>query len=266
MSMEDELYADLTGSIKQTVHTVKSVVDMARYISNLIGESNKATDLLSGSDSSFVFTGQSTDLRYFSHYTEMPISMIENIPDETLKNAVKEEFNKAALCGKIEISQKTGKIAITKAGKEFINKPEFRIAAAKDYETAMRNMEHTIGFELNGTISDLSFFNYADTLDLNTIMSHSDKETVQKVLGNLVEMKNKGLVTVEGAAVKVTAKGKEVLASEAFKNVAKSTATKAASAGASAATASTGVGAIFVAIEKGVKVAANIAKSPVQQK
>lgn len=257
MYTEDELYAELTGSIKQTGHNIKTAIDMVKYINNLT--SKEATSLLSGSDASFVFTGQSTDLRYFNRYNEMPISMIENIPDETLKNAVVDEFNKAVLSGKVKISQQTGKISITNAGKAFINKPEFRIAAAKDYEAAMHNMEQTIGFELDGTISDLSFFNHADTLDLKSIMAHSDKETVQKVLSNLVDMKNKGLVSVEGAAVKVTAKGKEMLASEAFKTVAKGTATKAA-------TAATGVGAIFVALEKGLKMAVNVAKSPVQQK
>lgn len=264
MYTEDELYAELTGSLKQTGHNIKTAVDMAKYINNLIGK--EATSLLSGSDASFVFTGQGTDLRYFSRFNEMPISMIENIPDETLKNAVKNEFNKAALNHNIVISQEKGKITITKAGKEFINKPEFKIAAAQDYNRAMQNMEQTIGFELDGTISDLSFFNHSDTLDLKSIMAHSDKETVQKVLSNLVDMKNKGLVTVEGAAMKATAKGKEMLASEAFKTIAKGTATKAASATASAATASTGVGAIFVAIEKGIKIAAKVAKSPVQQK
>lgn len=264
MYTEDELYAELTGSIKQTGHNIKTAIDMVKYINNLT--SKEATSLLSGSDASFVFTGQSTDLRYFNNFNEMPISMIENIPDETLKNAVKEEFNKAALSGKIDISRKTGKITITSAGKEFINKPEFKMAAAKDYEAAMHNMEHTIGFELDGTMSDLSFFNHADTLDLNTILSHSDKETVQKVLSNLVDMKNKGLVTVEGAAVKATVQGKEMLASEAFKKLAKGTATKAVSASASAAAAATGVGTVFVAIEKGIKAAVNIAKSPVQQK
>jgi len=264
MYTEDELYADLTGSIKQTKQNIKTAIDIAKYINNLTNK--EATSLLSGSDASFVFTGQSTDLRYFDHFNEMPISMIENIPDETLKNAVKEEFNKAALSGKVDISRKTGKITITNAGKEFINKPEFKIAAAKDYEAAMQTMQQTVGFELDGTISDLSFFNHADTLDLKAIMSHSDKGTVQKVLSNLVDMRNKGLVKVEGAVVKATVKGKEMLASEAFKTLAKGTATKAASATASAAAASTGVGAIFVVIEKGLKMAVNMAKSPVQQK
>ena len=264
MYTEDELYADLTGSVKQAGQGVKKAIDIVKYIDNLTKQ--EATSLLSGSDASFVFTGQSTDLRYFSRFNEMPISMIENIPDETLKNAVIDEFNKAVLSGKVNISRQTGKITITNEGKKFIKKPEFKIAAAKDYEAAMRNMEQTIGFELDGTISDLSFFNHADTLDLKSIMAHSDKETVQKVLSNLVDMRNKGLVKVEGAVVKVTAKGKEMLASEAFKTLAKGTATKAASATASATAASTGVGAIFVVIEKGLKMAVNMAKSHGQQK
>lgn len=259
MSMEDELYADLTGSIKQAGHNIKSGVDMARYITNLIGGSKEATDLLSGSDASFVFTGQSTDLRYFNHFNEMPISMIENIPDEGLKNAVKEEFNKAALSGKVDISPKTGKITITRTGKDFINKPEFKIAAAQDYSTAMQNMEQTIGFELDGTISDLSFFNHAETMDLKAIMAHPDKEAVQKVLKNLVDMKNKGLITVEGAVVKATQKGKELLASEAFKTIAKGVVTKVAAA-------TTVSGKVYLAIKTAVKVVSKVVSSSVQQK
>ena len=259
MYTEDELYAELTGSVKQTGHNIKTAINIAKYIDNLTAKTTKeATSLLSGSDASFVFTGQSTDLRYFQHFNEMPISMIEDIPDETLKNAVKEEFNKAALSGKIDISTKTGKITITNKGKEFINKPGFKIAAAKDYDTAMQTMQQTVGFSLDGTISDLSFFDHAEALDLNIIMKNSDKETVQKVLRNLVDMKNKGLVTVEGATVKVTAAGKQMLASEAFKTAAKGMVTKAAAA-------STGVGTVFVAIQTAVQVADKVV-STVQQK
>ena len=111
MYTEDELYADLTGGVKQAGQAVKKAIDIAKYIDNLTKQ--EATSLLSGSDASFVFTGQSTDLRYFSRFNEMPISMIENIPDETLKNAVIDEFNKAVLSGKINISRQTGKITIT---------------------------------------------------------------------------------------------------------------------------------------------------------
>lgn len=264
MYTEDELYAELTDTVKQTGHNVKTAVDVVKYIKNI--GAKEATSLLSGSDASFVFTGQGTDLRYFSRFNEMPISMIENIPDETLKNAVKDEFNKATLNGNIKISQETGKITITKAGKEYINKPEFKTAAAKDYEYAIQNMQQTVGYELNGTISDLSYFNHAETLDLKTIMAHSDKGTVQKVLSNLIDMKKKGLVSVEGAVVKATKKGKELLASEAFKAVAKGTVTKAASTAANAAAASTGVGAIFVAIKTAVQIAAKVISSAAQQK
>ena len=259
MYNEDELYAELTGSVKQAVNGVKKAIDVVNYISNMTN-GKVETNLLSGTDNSFVFTGQGTDLRYFSQFNEMPVSLIENIQDENLKNAVKEEFNKAALSGKINISTKTGKITITSKGKEFINNPNFKIAAAKDYETAVKNTAQVTGFELNGTISDLSFFNHAESLELKQIMAHSDKETVQKVLSNLIEMKNKGFVQVEGGLVNITAKGKEMLKSDALKGLAKGTTTKAA-------TAATGVGAIFIVIEEAAKLAVKaIASSPLSQK
>jgi hypothetical protein len=264
MYTEDDLFDELTGSVKQTAHNVKTAIDAVNHIKNMANK--EATNLLSVSNPSFVFTGQGTDLRYFEHFKEMPISMIENIQDENLKNAVKQEFNKAALSGKVEISKQTGKITITNAGKEFIKNPVFKAAAAKDYQAVMGRLQETVGFELNGTISDLSFFNHSKTLDLNTVMAHPDKKTVQKVLSNLVKMKKQGLVTVEGSLVKATKKGKEMLASKAFKGVAKGVVTKAASTAANAAAASTGVGAIFVAIKTAVQVTAKVVSSAAQQK
>ena len=93
----------------------------------------------------------------------MPISMIENIPDENLKNAVKNELNKAALSGKIEINKQNGLISITAKGREFINLPEFKQAASVNLSSIIQQQSQTMQFTLTGTVQDLNFFNFADS-------------------------------------------------------------------------------------------------------
>lgn len=201
-------------------------------------------------DNSFIFTGQSTDLRYFAEHNEMPISLIESIPDENLKNAVKDELNKAALSGKVNIDNVSGKITITPQGKEFINRPQFKKAAAQDVQNHQAALSDVQSFALNGTEQDLHFFAHADTLDMKLIYAHPDVETVTKVVGNIQKMKESGLVAIEGATVKATAKGQELIAKAAAQGAIKGT-TQAAVTGGTAAVsgaATGGIGTIVVAV------------------
>lgn len=52
----------------------------------------------------FVFSGTDTDLKYFWGHKDLPFSEIENIGDEKIKKAVKENFNKLIKNGYVEIS------------------------------------------------------------------------------------------------------------------------------------------------------------------
>ena len=256
MSSEDGLFDDMIETGRTTIRELEK-------LSNLLKKSAEKWPASSPpSNEPFDFTGQGTDLSYFSNHSEMPISMIDNIQDEHIKSAVKDEFNKAAHSGKITISKEKVSITITQEGKEYINKPEFKQAASKNYETAMKYMKTTEGFEFKGNISDLSYFNHAETLDLHNILSHSDKETVTKVLGNIKNMQKNKLVSVDvnKGLVKATSRGTKLLASDKFKNLSKGMVTKTASLGSSAALASTGVGTIFVAIKTSAKVVSETAK------
>lgn len=227
---ENDLYNEIVGTGQKTLQNTKSAVSTVRDIYNFLDSitNKEVSSQLIGTDTSFVFTGQSTDLRYFAEHNEMPISLVESIPDENLKNAVKDEFNKAAASGKIKISK--GKITITPQGREFINRPQFKSAAAQDianYQAALSNVQ---GFVLNGTEQDLFYFAHADTLDMKLIYGHHDIETVTKVIGNIQKMKESGLVTIEGAAIKATAKGQELIASAAAKGAATGTVSKGVAA------------------------------------
>lgn len=201
----NELYNEVLNTIKATG---KTAITLIEQLNKLNGEK---------SDSDFTFTGQSTDLRYFENSDTMPIPMIESIPDENLKNAVKNEFSKAALSGKIEIDNQSGVISITDEGRKFIKHPEFKKAASMNLSSIMQQQSQTMGFALNGTVQDLNFFNHADELNLADIVASPDKEAVQNVLSNLQKMKESELVSVSDSVVKITDKGKNILNSDLFK-------------------------------------------------
>lgn len=231
---ENDLYEEVKQFLKNRGQNVKSAIDIVQYLNRLTGGSEitpAAPGQLPTTDTAFEFTGQCTDLRYFEERPEMPISMIENIPDENLKNAVKEEFNKAAAAGRIDISAQTGRITITDSGREYISRPGFRSAAARDVAERAQATAQTMGFELDGTVQDLGFFLHRDRLDLAEIIAHPDKEAVQKVLSNLVEMKNNGLIAIENGAAIITDKGRQIIGTDLFKATAGNKVSAAAIAG-----------------------------------
>ncbi len=246
---ENDLYNELVGTVKSTGQTAMNLVDLYNRVK---GNSTNSPN------QDFTFTGQSTDLGYFQNNPTMPMSAIENIPDETLKNAVKDEFSKAKLSGKIEIDKDTGTISLTEKGREFINKPEFKTASAENIskmrvETQLQ--AETIKFELTGTVQDLNYFNFADELDLNTVMSSSNTNGIENVLTNLNKMKESGLISVSDNIVKITDKGKNVLNSDLFKMSAKNGAV--ASAGSAVGGA---VGITIAVVKKVAEATANLIK------
>ncbi|MDE6520440.1 MAG: hypothetical protein K2K91_08330 [Ruminococcus sp.] len=105
---ENELYNEMFNTVKTTGQTAMSLIEQL----NKLNEYAKTPD---STNTDFIFTGQSTDLRYFANSDVMPISMIEQIPDATLKNAVKDEFNKAILSKKVELDINNDTIKITKS-------------------------------------------------------------------------------------------------------------------------------------------------------
>lgn len=235
---------------------VKTVATAGRSVATLIDYLNKNKNDKKAPTNDFVFTGQSTDLGYFNTNNTMPLSMIESIPDESLKHAIKDELGKAMLDGKLAFDKENNTLVITEKGKEYINRSEFKRAAAENISHTLTETQvqtETINIELNGTTQDLNFFNHADELNLADIVASNDKEAVQNVLSNLSKMKDSGLVSVSDNVVKITEKGKSVLNSDLFK-----LASKGAAQGAAAAGSVPGV--IIVAAKKAVDAAANLIK------
>lgn len=211
---EDQLMRD-------TMEAIRNGVKVFGQINNMVKENKEKKEMIKESllhidDDKFVFTGNVTDLRYFTENNSMSVDMIENIADEKIKNAVKDEFNHAILSKKIEINPRSGRIVITDKGRKFINKSEFKKAVAFELNKLQKDKSQTMGFELEGTSSDLNYFRYKDTLDLNDVISNPDTDTVQKILSNFDEMRKAELIEVDKSIVKISEKGKKILDSPLF--------------------------------------------------
>lgn len=252
---ENELFEEFKKGATDAINAGKNIYDL---IERLNSDAKSETPQ---------FTGQSTDLNYFAQNETMPISTIENIPDESLKYAVKDEFNKAALSGKVEFDNQKGIISITEKGKEFINRPEFKRAAAENLANIKTQQSQTIEFALNGTVQDLNFFNHADELNLHDVIANPDKEAVQNVLSNLGKMKESGLVSVSDSVVKITDKGKNILNNELFKLASKNAAKVAANTAVEGAVGAVGTvpGVVIVAAKKAAEVSLKAASSLIKK-
>ena len=169
-------------------------------------------------------------MSYFSQSDTMPLSAIRNIGDENIKEAVKQNFDKAAQQGLIELD--SDNIRITAKGKDFISQPGFLRAAQADQtaayqktvakmasaNTAENEVQMCVGLRGN-YFNDFSVFNHTDSIDLSTVINHPDKELSKKILGNVRKWQNGGFVDVKNGIATVTQNGKAVLQSEGFKAV-----------------------------------------------
>ena len=247
---ENEVFDEIIRAITNGGRSVSNLLD---YLNNRHSNNNN--------NNNFTFTGQSTDLGYFTNNDTLPVSTIENIPDVAIRNAVKDEMGKAALDNKVVYDKENDAFSITDKGREYINRPEFQRAAAENISHTLVETQaqtETINISLNGTVQDLNFFNHADELNLADIVASNDKEAVQNVLSNLGKMKDSGLVSVSDNVVKITEKGKSVLNSDLFKLASNGAAQGAAEKATAAAGSVPGI--IVVAAKKTVDAAANLIK------
>lgn len=252
---ENSLYDEIEKMLKNTGQDIFKLIEELNRLSGSTAETTvpTATEFNAAAvNNDFVFTGQSTDLRYFANSDVMPVSMIEQIPDETLKHAVSDEFEKAELSNKITFDKEKGTFTITEKGREFISRPEFKRAAADDLANMKLQQSQTMGFELNGTVQDLNFFNHADELHLADIVANPNKQVVQNVLSNLGKMKESGLISISDSIVKITDKGKNILNNDLFKLASKGAADKAVGAVGSVP------GVVVVAVKKAAETAVKL--------
>ncbi len=229
-------FEELSSEMKQKVQgTIQAVEMLQRFLNNFEAQNkDTSTDKLvsdtidKGNVSGFNFTGQYTDLSYFNQSSKMPLDAIRNIGDENVKEAVKQNFIKAAQNGLIELDGDSFKI--TAKGREAINKKDFIKAAQQDqlnaYQNAVNKMYNTqvaanetqMCVALSGDyMNDFTFFNHSDKLDLSTVINHPDKNLSKKILGNVKKWEKCGAVKVENGVAKITSMGKKMLEMPQFK-------------------------------------------------
>ena len=230
-------FEELSSEMKQKVQgAIQGIEMLQKFLDNFSKgkSSDTATEKLvsdtldKGNISGFNFTGQYTDLSYFSQSSKMPLDAIRNIGDENVKEAVKQNFIKAAQNGLIELDGDSFKI--TAKGREAINKKDFIKAAQQDqlnaYQNAVNKMYNTqaaanetqMCVALSGDyMNDFTFFNHSDKLDLSTVINHPDKNLSKKILGNVKKWEKCGAVKVENGIAKITDMGKKMLQMPQFK-------------------------------------------------
>ena len=229
---------EISGEIKQKTQGTIQFLQQAEHLFELFARSAKKTDeatdnlisqaLDKGELTSFSFTGQVTDLSYFSQSETMPLSAIRNIGDEKTKEAVKQTFDRAAYQGYIALDGDN--IRITAKGKEYISQPDFVKAAQADQtaaykksveritnaNTAENEVQMCIGLRGN-YYNDFTVFNHTDNIDLSTVINHPNKKLSKQILSNVKKWQGENFVDVKGGIVTITQKGKAVLASAGFK-------------------------------------------------
>ena len=234
MSTLDEISGEIKQKTQGAVQFVQQAQHLFEYFAKLAGKEDNAADNLisqaldNGELSSFSFTGQTTDLSYFSQSDTMPLSAIRNIGDESIKEAVKQSFDRAAYQGYIALDGDN--IRITAKGKEYISQPDFVRAAQADQtsayqktvakmanvNTAENEVQMCVGLRGN-YYNDFTVFRHTDSIDLSSVINHPDKKTAKQILSNVKKWQSGGFVTVKDGVATITQNGKAVLASAGFK-------------------------------------------------
>ncbi len=181
------------------------------------------SEMLDSGMTSFKFTGKDTDLCYFAKSERMPITAIANIEDENIKKSVMESFDRFVKNDYLEI--RNDSLYITAKGKKYIQDDFFiRQAQADQIEmhnnvllkSAERENLQVIAFTGN-YVTDFTYFDYSDKLDLNDVISHPNKKLSNQILDNVELWQKKKAVTVENGIATVTSDGKAMLSMPEFK-------------------------------------------------
>lgn len=234
MSTLDEISGEIKQKTQGAVQFIQQAEHLFEYFAKLANKEDSVADNLisqaldNGELSSFSFTGQRTDLSYFSQSDTMPLSAIRNIGDENIKEAVKQNFDKAAQQGLIELDGDN--IRITAKGKDYISQHDFIKAAQADQtaayqksvakmasaNTAENEVQMCVGLRGN-YFNDFSVFNHTDSIDLSSVINHPDKKTAKQILSNVKKWQSEGFVSVKDGIATVTQKGKALLTTAGFK-------------------------------------------------
>ncbi|MGO5085833.1 hypothetical protein ACTQ3U_00765 [Oscillospiraceae bacterium LCP25S3_F9] len=270
------------------------ILEIKKWLNNPNSNANTAQQNLD--DIKFKFTGKHTDIANISGFENgrMSVSELDNIADNNIKNAVKQEFSIAEKQGYIkQVNVDNNQFfELTPKGKEHINSAEFvKQFEHNQIDTVVKsNPRAVVNFQ--GNADDMNIFRYTDKVNIsnssakvqnyfqrcspkfvsikNGIAQPTDilKNMLAKSpTDKLVQNGNIKMVTGDNAeklmqAPKTAAKeGAKTAAKEGAKTAAKVAAQKGATvaAGTAAGAATAGVGTVVVVVaEKAAELAKKI--------
>ena len=270
------------------------ILEIKRWLNNPNGNVNTAQQGLD--DIRFKFTGKHTDIANISGFENgrMSVSELDNIADNSIKNAVKEEFSIAEKQGYIkQVNVDNNQFfELTPKGKEHINSVEF----VKQFEhnqidsVVKSNPRAVVNFQ--GNADDMNIFRYTDKVNINNssakvqnyfqrcspkfvsikdgIVQPTDvlknmlsKNPTDKLVqnGNIKMVTGDNIEKLMQSSKTVAKEGAKTAAKEGAKTAAKVAAQKGATvaAGTAAGAATAGIGTVVVvAVEKAAELAKKI--------
>ena len=214
----DEQIQDVKQAVQTGIQVGKAILDYLKKREEAL--QNKELKLIGSED--FGFSGQITDLSYFSDNKYMPISAIEKIEDAELRNAVKDSFTKAQKKGLITIDNQKGIISITDKGTAYIKKPKFQEVMQKFQKSPLQKqleMYDMFGVELTGTPNDLNVFNFQQEINIDEILRNPNQEAVKKIMDNFIKLQQDGMIILkENNMLSLTERGKAFINNPIFKS------------------------------------------------
>lgn len=231
MNISEEMAQSLLDATKSiagvSAKTVSKTVGMLRKDKDDTATAAKSTSV---SDrvtktrlENFTFTGKDTDLCYFANTDRMPLSAIDNLTDKELRENVIRCFDR--MCQKKQglVRVEGDEVVITDKGKKRLQEGAFRRRALDDQlEAYGKQFEKLFGqaaegrqqlcVALNGhEIHDFAFFEKADALNLKQIAANPNTNLRDKIVANVKQWQQNGLIDIRDNVARLTQKGRELL-------------------------------------------------------
>lgn len=268
---DDEVFNEMMRAMKKPYDIASQILTLKFHLNFLTNKPkpspSQKTKFTSPSVDSyikkngFLFTGQFTDISVAAD-PGIPSSAIESIDDTEIKSAVRQMFSKSVENGYMTYDIAGDTFSLTAAGKEITQKNEFYEQFIHHQLTARERLidavqfKNTAQIQLNCTASDISVFNYTDSLNTDHIFNMPSEEAHKKLQAVIRQWKADGLVTQTGNILKPTEKGLDA----AKQTSAAVKVCKTASDVRQAAQSTTAVGVVVTLTQKAAAVLKNSAK------
>lgn len=171
-------------TLLQTMREIKNILDLFK---------RKADEAADSVESTFNFTGQHTDIAAVSETGSLNASVIESIPDDTIRKNTVNTYVDAMKDGYLEYNAETRIFELTYKGQAHINSEEFIRQFEKDQLGNIAANKARI--ELKGDASDLNAFRFTNSIDLNHL-AHSDPAMYKRVQEYFRECEKYGFVDI----------------------------------------------------------------------